>query len=1623
MPHPPVVLASLAIPLVAAGAAAAAVAVPVFIHLLTRQRPQVVEWAAVRFLQATQKAARRRVDRWLVLLARMLLLAAIVAGMAADTPWAERLWQGIRPAAAVSAADAPRTHRVVVLDAGLSMSTRRPDGASRFEAAVQQVDRVLSTANPGDGFSLIVVGVGAEAVVPGPSADAAKVLAELRAVKPTHAAGDLLAGLTLAADTLAKSPRAYPRRQLLVVTDVRKSAWAGLLAKPDGGKPDLWGRILPRADVAVVDAAGGEADNLAVVDLQLADPLPLAGSPAAVTVTVQNFGRTTRTQVRLELLVGRAGGGDVPLLPVESRAVPELPAGQRASVTFALDAAGRFRDPGPHLVQVRLADGDDLPADDRRTLAVDVKGGLTAVLVNGHPAVVPLKRSAGYLLEALAPGGRASPGNPARPKLLNLGEFADPTLGDLSATDAVFLCDVPAITPAEVARLDAHLKRGGGVVIGLGPNAAAAAELYNRVLFADGTGLLPGKILGVAGSDAADAPGFRLVADEDSFRRPPLAAFADDNARAGLTSVPFRKYVKLDAPADGKGRRVLSFVPADTAGDARPDPAVVELPRHRGRVVVYTSTFNGDWTDWPVLPSYLPFAHELLRHVAAAPDPHTVRVGEPLEAMLPAATVGLNARLTGPDGITADAPVAADADGGAVQFRESRLAGLYRVGVPGRPDQTFAVNPPGGPESDLRRLDPDELKALGPIAVVTDAADAPAGDPGDGGPAALTPRPHGPTVARWLLSVAFALALLEGVLAWRAGPGRGRAVPASAATAWRPTGLLLAGVPLLLAVGLLAVFLHAELTGSLLGFLPDRLTDRLEVALGVPTAPTGEDVRWRLESRPAYRPSLLADRGVLALMAVGAVGLAVFLYSRERRAAGRWSRVILPLLLRTAAYAVLLAVLLPQVRLAFEREGFPDVAILLDTSESMATVDPSADAGGSSGGSRLKLAQQLLARGDGDLLGRLLAERRVRVHVYSLAEQLRLATEVGEAPDLGASRAAVTALAADGPGSRLGDGVQQVLKAFRGGSLAGVVVLSDGVVTAGDDLPSAGRAAARAGVPLYTVGFGDAREPTDLALTDFKADEVVLKGDELVVEARLTARGGRKPGDVPVTLYERQGEKLVKRGTVSVKPDPAGKPVPVRLTTTPTEVGEKTFVLDVPAEPGEAEAGNNRIERVVLVTESRKLKVLYVEGYPRYEFRFVKALLERETEADKPGRAVELSTLLLDASAGYADQDRSAVRGLPTRTELFAFDLVVLGDVDPAALPKPQQAFADLTEFVTTRGGGLMLVAGPQSNPGKFFTTPLADLLPVVPSEATTPPTEFAPYQPKLTSLGRSHPLFRFAPDEAENARVWAGLRPLNWFATGYRRKLSAEVLAVHPDRPAEGQPGEQHPLVLQQFAGSGRVLFVGFDDSWRWRFRADEERFNQYWRQAGRFLARSRPSRTELRTDKQTAYRRDEPIRLTVRFPDDAPAPPPDVAVKVVVERTGAAAETVGLAKVDGTRATYQTLLTRTPEGDYRFRLTEPTPPGTPPRAEAKVLPPAVERDRLDMDTAALTRAAAEGHGKFYRPGEADRLIDDLPEAARVPLNQPVPPLPVWNQAAMFGLVAGLFGAEWLLRRRERLV
>lgn len=1593
----------------------AAIALPLVVHLLFRQRERIIEWAAMRFLPVAKKKRNRRIDHWSLFLARVLGLLLPLLAMLSVLPRAERFWQSIRPGAFEATASSPRIHTVIVLDATLSLTAQR-DGETFLEQAKRKAGEVVASANPGDGFSLILLDGASSVRVPGPSNHFDAVRDEISRVMPFHGPTDLSIGLSAAIDVLARSPAAYPHRRVLVFTDRQRTAFAGLLA--DGVQPaaEIWNRLTTRADVAFVDVGVDGLENLAVTDLVLADPLPMAGDSALVTATVRNSSRMEKRQVRVELAMMRPGAK---FTPIETRVIEAIPVNGQASVSFILENRAKFRVPGPHVIRVKLTEADALSVDDERSLAFDVRDGLNVLLVNGQPAGPPLKRASEFLAEALAPGGRYSPGNPFRPRTISYEEFHDATLSDLANIDCLVLCDVPGVTPSQVARIESHLKRGGGVIIGLGPNAVAHREIYNRLL----SDYLPGTIVGERHATV------NLVATDAAYRLPPLNAFPDANARAALSSVPFHGYVRLDPHIVSGARRILAFAGVDSANDEKPDAALVEMIRHRGRVVVFTSTLNRDWTDWPVLPSFLPFAHELVRFASSNRDPWTISVGEAIEDYFPADAVGRPAFLTKPDGSRDAATISAADSGGVVRFNPQPLAGLCEITVANQMPHPLAVNVPnstaGINESDLRRLDTREIATINPaIQIVSDTHEMKS-SVADDGRTVLTPKPQGPFVAKWLAIAGLAALVLELLLAWRFGPARTVlcADPSSGTLPafdrlLRLVGWLMAFVMIVLFV----VVVPSTMRGDLPEFVPYSVRDAFEKSFEVPKAGPGEGTRWRFASSSVFVGSFHSDRfwitGVIVALILGAL----ILYHKERRAVGSSKRLVLPFLMRASVYLTMGLVILPQLRLVFEREGLPEIAIILDTSASMESVDRDQSA------PRLQRVIDHLLKDDAVLLARLQRDRRVIVHVYALDDQTRLIASLEASADLESARTAIAGLKSDGPASRLGDGVDAVLKAHRGGSLAAIILASDGITTQGADLSTAGRNAARAGVPLYTIGVGDHREPLDLAIADVKADDVVAKGDEWISDARILTRGAPTT-PIKVTLFEKKGEARIALQTITVAADPGGKPIPIRLKTRPAESGEKTYVIETPDQTGELDSANNRIERTVLVTEGKKLRVLLIEGRSRYEFRFLKTLFEREVEAAGE-RSIDFKFLLMDAGKDFATTDRSALRAFPSRLELFEYDVVIFGDVDPTTLPRGSAPLQDLADFVRVRGGGLLIVAGEQHMPAKYFDSSLADLLPILPAGESVPPTsEDRPlvdgFQLQLTPLGRQHPLLRLSSEDGENQALWQRLPALFWHSSGYTHRLSAEVMAVHPARGGDQKPGENHALILQQFAGAGRVMFFGFDETWRWRLRKDEELFNRFWRQAVRVLARNRVARVEIRANKPGPFRRDEPISITVRFPDDAP--PPTGAVSVSLERVVADGDrensTMILTKVEGSRATWKGTLSRTPEGVYRFRLLEPSDVGRTPTLEIAVKPPPGESDRLELNTLELSRAASESGGKYYSIDAIKGILDDLPEGLRFPLNQPCPPVPLWNLPLTFVTLLSLLGFEWVLRKRSRLL
>ena len=294
----------------------------------------------------------------------------------------------------------------------------------------------------------------------------------------------------------------------------------------------------------------------------------------------------------------------------------------------------------------------------------------------------------------------------------------------------------------------------------------------------------------------------------------------------------------------------------------------------------------------------------------------------------------------------------------------------------------------------------------------------------------------------------------------------------------------------------------------------------------------------------------------------------------------------------------------------------------------------------------------------------------------------------------------------------------------------------------------------------------------------------------------------------------------------------SGQPKRVELVYHPKTTGERSFIMEVDPRPRKLQTENNQIERAITVRKE-KLKVLYVDTEPRYEFRYLKNYLERD-------ETIDLNIVLLSSDPAYSQQDRSALSTFPAAKDaLFAYDVVLFGDADTSFLSHSQMQ--NLFEFVTEKGGGVLFVAGELFNPLSYRGTPLELLLPIELADARNPTavgTSVNAYRPELTLEGRSSPIFRFGDNEAASMQIWKRLPELLWYFEAPRKKPAALVLAEHPT--AIGVGGQAAAFGLP-FPGAGKGMFHAFDDTWRWRFRAGDKYFGRFWVQTVRFLARSK--------------------------------------------------------------------------------------------------------------------------------------------------------------------------------------
>jgi hypothetical protein len=792
--------------------------------------------------------------------------------------------------------------------------------------------------------------------------------------------------------------------------------------------------------------------------------------------------------------------------------------------------------------------------------------------------------------------------------------------------------------------------------------------------------------------------------------------------------------------------------------------------------------------------------------------------------------------------------------------------------------------------------------------------------------------------------------------------------------------------------------------------------------LGLDVSASGEGATWQLDSAWTWAPWV-------TLVAVAlAVAWTVTLYSREQSAAGRAYRGLL-VALRLFALAALL-IMLAQWAVAVRLTGPPAIAVIFDRSASMSIADRYDDtelaarvaerlsSAGLSDATRLNLAKLVATESDGRWLEQL--AERYRLDVYLAAEGVERLPRSSDVAEPVARLREVTAEGAGSQATRLGDAVRRVLADYRGNPPAAIVLLTDGVTTAGPPLADAAQDARNKGVPLVSVGLGSDESPRDVELVDVLVDDAVFVGDLVSFQIQLKA-SGLEGESARVTLRRAAESETEPLAEETVTLPATGQSLSLQLVDRPATAGDAAYLIEVAARDDETDVENNRQRRVVAVREA-KIRVLIVQGYPNYEFRYLKSLLERDS-------TIDLATYLQDSDPDFAEQDKTALRTFPVgRDEIFSYDVIVVGDVDPRLVPR--SVWQHLRAFVVEKGGGLAFVAGPRYLPWMYQDN--SDVRTLLPVEleglrrpvGDDPPEEIARgFAVRPTALGRLAPAMQLGDSTSASERMWQQLAPQYWLVPFASLKPAAQVLATASGPLGDGANRAPLPLVTFQFVGAGRVLLHAIDSTWLWRRGIGETVFARYWVQTVRYLARGKLTGgrgVQLSTDRRE-YRRGESVQLRARFADPRLAPAAENVTLSITAR-GRTRQQVSLRRNAAADGIFEGTLGELAEGSYQVLLSEPQLPGEPPEAQFVVVAPPGEFARPEMDRAALTAAAEATGGRFYTLSDAGRLVDELPAGRRVPLEN-LPPIPIWNRWWLLSVFLICLTGEWILRKRKGML
>lgn len=736
----------------------------------------------------------------------------------------------------------------------------------------------------------------------------------------------------------------------------------------------------------------------------------------------------------------------------------------------------------------------------------------------------------------------------------------------------------------------------------------------------------------------------------------------------------------------------------------------------------------------------------------------------------------------------------------------------------------------------------------------------------------------------------------------------------------------------------------------------------------------------------AFAASRSTTIGLILLVSIGVAAL--ISYRAVRSEEPTRERVVL-VALRLALLALLTFCLLRPsliLKAAVPQQNF--LGVLIDDSRSMTIADRD-------GQPRTQFVQEQLGTPESPLLAALSKRFVLRYFRFSSS-----ADRLGAAADLKYA----------GTSTRLGQALERARDELSGLPLAGLVMVTDGADTSDASLDDSLASLKARQIPVFPVGVGQERFDRDIQITRIETPRSTLKGTSLAVDVVISQTGY---AGTSVPLQVEDNGRIVSSQDVTLPTD--GQSTTVRVNFTASDGGPRLFKFQIAPRPDEQVTQNNSRDALVEVAD-RQEPVLYFEGEPRFEEKFI----HRAMEDEKNLRVVVLQRLADEKYRRFdVDSPEELIGGFPkTREELFAYKGLILGSVEAAAFTPDQLRM--LADFVSKRGGGLIMLGGRRAfAEGGWAGTPVAEVLPVEVTEGARGKNVAEFYSPltvKPTRAGLSYPVTQLAATEKDSALRWdempevSTVNPISSVKPGATTLLTGML-----------NTGQEQVVLAYQRYGRGKALAFPVQDSWVWKMDAkmevDDQTHVTFWRRLVRWLVDGVPDHVSV-TSTTDRVEPGELVQLTAEVVDPAFVEVNDAHVVAQVTSPSGKSVEVPLEWTVTKDGEYKATFVADEAGLYDIR-------GAATRGQQNLGTSAMhtrssagDNEYFDapMRASLLTRIAEDTGGHFFTAANVAELPDAISYSGRGVTV--VEERDLWDMPINLLGILALIAAEWGYRR-----